>query len=373
MDKTAIDARLPLPTLLSQALVAFTIEFDNEAEHRLPHRTSDYGLSAGAGFHAPWLVSMAMWSNCMRFVGQDGITVRNLHRRARTPTNLAGMLRWGYVTVSPGAVEGKAKAPQWAAVVRPTEGGRIAQRIWQPLFGEIEARWEQRFGQAPVDRLRSSLRDVAGQLDPALPCCMPILGYGLNHDDRLTNLSPPETAENEQRNLPELLAKVVVAFALDFERGSGLGLAIAANVLRVMYEKGVPVRDLPRRTGVSKESLKVALGFLGKRKLAAIERDPAGGPFMMARLTKTGAASQGICRALCASTEAQWQTRFGVEALEAVRGPLEELAGDGTPERSPLFRGLEPYPEGWRAKTRRPSTLPHFPMVLHRGGFPDGS
>ncbi len=26
---------LPLPTLLSQLLIAFTIEFDNEAEHRL--------------------------------------------------------------------------------------------------------------------------------------------------------------------------------------------------------------------------------------------------------------------------------------------------------------------------------------------------
>ena len=30
----------PLCTLLSQLLVAFTIEFDNEAEHRIPHRTT---------------------------------------------------------------------------------------------------------------------------------------------------------------------------------------------------------------------------------------------------------------------------------------------------------------------------------------------
>ncbi len=33
----------PLPTLLSQALVADTIELDNEAEHRLPHRTTRHG------------------------------------------------------------------------------------------------------------------------------------------------------------------------------------------------------------------------------------------------------------------------------------------------------------------------------------------
>ena len=36
---------LSLSALLSQALVAYTIEFDNEAEHRLPHRTTDHGAS----------------------------------------------------------------------------------------------------------------------------------------------------------------------------------------------------------------------------------------------------------------------------------------------------------------------------------------
>jgi hypothetical protein len=34
---------LPLPALLSQALVAFAIEFDNEFEHRMPHRTVTSG------------------------------------------------------------------------------------------------------------------------------------------------------------------------------------------------------------------------------------------------------------------------------------------------------------------------------------------
>jgi hypothetical protein len=52
---------------------------------------------------------------------------------------------------------------------------------------------------------------------------------------------------------------------------------------------------------------------------------------------------------------------------------LEAIAGDPGNRNSPLFQGLEPYPEGWRASRPNPSTLPHFPMVLHRGGFPDGS
>ena len=60
---------LPLPTLLSRLLIAFTTEFDNEAEHRLEHRTT---LDAGGTGRGPWLVSQAMWANFMQFVGGDG-------------------------------------------------------------------------------------------------------------------------------------------------------------------------------------------------------------------------------------------------------------------------------------------------------------
>ena len=58
---------LPLSTLLSQVLVAYTIEFDNEFEARMPHRTS-----RGPAGHGPWLVSMAMWSNFLRYLDADG-------------------------------------------------------------------------------------------------------------------------------------------------------------------------------------------------------------------------------------------------------------------------------------------------------------
>jgi hypothetical protein len=49
--------RRPLPTLLSQVLVAFTIELDNEFEHQMPHRTTIARQGRG-----PWLVSLPMWS-----------------------------------------------------------------------------------------------------------------------------------------------------------------------------------------------------------------------------------------------------------------------------------------------------------------------
>ena len=40
--------------------------------------------------------------------------------------------------------------------------------------------------------------------------------------------------------------------------------------------------------------------------------------------------------------------------------------------RRPRFR-YAAGPLSWRAAVRRPATLPHYPMVLYRGGYPDGS
>jgi hypothetical protein len=137
---------LPLSTLLSQVLVAFTIEFDNEFERRMPHRTTNHGGTP----YAPWLVSLAMWSNCMQFIGEDGVRVGELEELARTATNLNGMLRWGYILVAPDSRSGR--------LVRATPAGRKAQEIWWPLFGEIETRWETRFGEDKIEQLREALQ-----------------------------------------------------------------------------------------------------------------------------------------------------------------------------------------------------------------------
>lgn len=56
------------------------------------------------------------------------------------------------------------------------------------------------------------------------------------------------------------------------------------------------------------------------------------------------------------------------------RGKVARLTPRGLDGQPPvLFGGLEPYPGNWRASVRRPATLPYFPVVLHRGGYPDGS
>jgi hypothetical protein len=48
-----------LPAMLSQPLVASTIELDNEFEARTDHRTA---RRSGAASGAPWLVSRVMWA-----------------------------------------------------------------------------------------------------------------------------------------------------------------------------------------------------------------------------------------------------------------------------------------------------------------------
>jgi DNA-binding MarR family transcriptional regulator len=373
---SAMAAGLPLSTLLSHVLVAFTIEFDNEFERLMPHRTANHGSTAGSRY-APWLASMVMWSNCMQFVGEQGVSVAQLEDLARTKTNLNGMERWGYVVVAPDPADSLPRPPRSRWVIRATAKGRIAQEGWRPLFGAIEKRWQARFGKDEIAQLRKSLSALISQIDVELPDCLPILGYGLfsRGPDHERRAQAGRKKDNIGSGLPlsALLSRVLLAFAIEFERESDLSLAISANVVRVLDEKGVRVRDLPLLTGVSKEAISMALGILKKRRDAVVEPDPTASRTKLVRLTAKGREAQEAYRKLLGIIEERWQARFGADTIRTLRELLERLVGEPTAQLSPLFRGLEPHAQGWRASVRKPNTLPHYPMVLHRGGYPDGS
>ncbi len=363
---------LSLPALLSQALVAFTIECDNEAEHRIPHRTKDYGPSEqGTG---AWLVSMVMYENCLKFVGEEPITVAELERLARTGTNLDGMRRWSYITIDGTASKIHKSRPGPGAVLRATARGLQAREAWTPIAGLTEQRWRERFGADQVGRLNDALRTVVTQLDPGLPDCLPILGANLMSRGPDPALPPrPGPVDLSTLPLPALLSRVLLSFALDYERESALSLAVGANLLRVLHPEGTGLRDLPSLTGISKEAVSWALGILARTRLAAEEPDPAASRGKVARLTSRGTAAQRAYADLLATTEGRWRARFGADSIAALRRPLEALAAAAEGHSPPLFGGLEPYPDGWRARVRPPVVLPYFPMVLHRGGYPDGS
>ena len=361
-----VAGRLPLSALLSQALVAFTIEADNEAEHRLPHRTQDYGLSAGAATDAPWQTSLVMWANCLRHVPDDGITVAGMRAAARTGTNLDGMRRWRYVTYTPDP--GRGKRPRPDAVVRLTPGGQRARDVWDGVPAEIERRWRDRFGAPAVDGLRAALAAVVAELDPRLPDCLPILHPGLFSEPDL----PDGAITQDPATLPlwALLSRTLLAFATEFEDDSGRSLAISANLLRVLTEDGVRSRDVPALAGISTAAVAFTMGPATKQGLVAEQPDPAGSRWKISSLTSPGARAQRAYADFTAAVEDRWRSRFGAALVAALRDALEPLAAGDPP---PLFGGLTPYEDGWRARVKAPAVLPHYPMVLHRGGYPDGA
>jgi hypothetical protein len=90
----------------------------------------------------------------------------------------------------------------------------------------------------------------------------------------------------------------------------------------------------------------------------------------VARLTPRGQDARRRYHERLGALEAAWQDRFGPDVTLAVRAALEPLVSAEPP---PLHAAIEPYPDNWRARLPRPAVLPCYPMVLHRGGYPDGS
>ncbi len=365
---------VPLTSLLSQAFVAFTIECDNEFERQMPHRTAARRSSANRR-EVPWLTSMVMWFSCLRFVPDEGRSVEAVERLARTSTNWNGMERWGYVDVGSDPADPRPRPPRKDWIVRLTPAGRRAQAIWRPLGEEIEDRWRDRFGSAEVGRLRERLSTIAARLDPTLPDCLPILRYGLfsRLPERRPSLVPDEAAiETGPLALSSLMAKVLLSAALEFEDRWPISLAVSSDVLASLDGDGQRLRDVALRSGVSREAIAMALGVLAKAGLVTLEPMPGGRPGKVVRLTGKGEAAQRANEARLAAVEAAWRDRFGSDATDSLRASVEAIVQPGA-GRSPLFRGLAPDPDGWRATVPIPETLPHFPMVLHRGGYPDGS
>ena len=367
----------PLPALLSQALVAFTIEFDNESEHQIQHRTTSGPV---AGSRGPWLVSETMWANFMQFVPPDGVPLRDVAALAGI-TNLNGLERWGYVTVGPDPADGRAKPPRRDWVVHATAAGQRAQHIWRPLTAEIERRWRDRFGADQVITLTGALRSVAGRTGLVLPPYLPVVGvYPSDHGDWLA--AGQQASGAAEAGLPALLSRVLLAFAIDVERESRLTMVVGANALRVLSTDPVPVAGLPPRAGLSKEAMSRALGLLERHGYAVVEPDPAASRRKAARLTARGQRAQDDHHRLVVGVE-QWRDRFGADEVDRLAGALRGLFIEAGGQQR-IAAGLVPYSGGWRAHPPYLSqtealladpaaALPYYPMVSHRGGFPDGS
>jgi hypothetical protein len=137
---------LPLPALLSQALMAFTL---------------DYEGSGG--------LSLAATANVVRHMDDVGVDVALRARRGKEPgppipvhPMLYSLERHGYAAVEahPDARTGR---------LRLTEKGRRVRDAYEPVLAAVERRWERRYGASVVHGVRASLKAVAEQLDGDLP------------------------------------------------------------------------------------------------------------------------------------------------------------------------------------------------------------
>jgi hypothetical protein len=342
-------AAVPLSTLLSWAWIAFAIEADNAFE-------ATGSARAGRLFR----ISMPMWANGLRFISEEGITVGDLRARARAACNIGGLERWGWITVGAAGAGrrdgyGSHRGVKGDTVLHPTRAGAYARRLWPQVVSDVEQRWRARFGAGVADSLRDGLLPFAGQM----PSSPPEVHVSDGFFAHVT--TGPEAGED--LSLAGLLGQALTALTLEHEQGSTVSLAVAANVLRVIGDQVAPIRDLPRLSGVSKEAIAMATGYLGRRKLAGL------GPGRLITLTAAGRAALEDYRARAARHD-EPGLRALLEAIVLQRDALAE--GLGPPEG--CWRAEKPY----LAQTQRmladpTAALPWHPMVLHRGGWPDGS
>jgi hypothetical protein len=128
----------------------------------------------------------------------------------------------------------------------------------------------------------------------------------------------------------------------------------------------------------------MALRFLAKTGHVTVEADSIDAHTQLVHVTPKGREAQEADRLLHGDLERAWETQFGAGNIHGLRVGLRRLLDQRDGERARLSLGLQPYADSWRATKRYVEQtnamiddparrLPHYPMVLHRGGWPDGS
>lgn len=344
---------LPLSAVLSQLLIALTIELDNEYEHRSPSYVT---MNAGTkGFGGPWLVSYAMYAHFLRLVPDSGIRMADLATAAGygrpVHPGYHGLRRWGYATYTPDIAGSSPKQKDAAALVRLTLNGRDSRDRWGVLRDEYESTWMAR-GLGP---LRDELVSFVEQLDGFLPEFFPLVGF----DRRLPALHEPASRPPTDLGLLELLSQAVAAITYDFDARSDVSLGTCAAILRPLSTDPIPVRDLQTVTGIARKEWGSAMSQLERAGFATTGTMP-GTKVKTLALTAAGARLQESYPALLAKVESNFAHG------EAVRAAAEPWVADALGWTTPKL-------DCWRAKTKTPRALAHFPLVMHRGGYPDGS
>lgn len=348
----------PLSVLLSQLLVAFTVEFDDEFERQM----------AEAGDRGARL-SLVVWANLLRFVSDGALAVHDLAAHAIATQDeirfrLGCLERWRFVVLEPSEtgravptrfhrLSGRERRAGWGSgrgigadwIVRLTSRGLMASRIWPPLFDVVEQRWEKRFGKDEVDNLRETLHNVADKLEIDLPEALPPERLGPDKEGqypRVVSESDGATRFSNPRALPTLLSRLLLMFRLEFDSESPAPLSLCANTIRVLGEKPIRLADISRLTGSSPETTDIGWRL---KPYVVVTPDLAAKRGKVVCLSPRGLEAQQTYRQLAGEIERRWEKRFGKQDVNALRRALEALF-DRHSESGPLLsEGLVP-PKG---------------------------
>jgi hypothetical protein len=331
MEVVSPDAR-SLSALLSQLLVAFTVELDNEFERRM-------GEAGYPGARLSWVV----WTDLMRFLARGAVSVRDLPANSADPDKqpkfrLGCLERWGFVILETHQPEKRQRRDGWGSgrgiradwMVRLSAKGASACEIWPPLAGLIERRWEQRFGNATISRLREALANISDKL--AVPA--------------------QATHTGGHPTLPGLLSRLLSAFRLEFDPASPLPLTLCANTLRVLGEQPARLADLPRLTGASPEQSDIGWQL---RPYVVVKPDPAARRGKVVHLSPRGLQAQQTYYRLIGEIELRWEAQVGRNALSELRKLMLELFDRRGKDGPLLSEGLVPPPGTVRAGDQAPA------------------
>ena len=274
-------------------------------------------------------------------------------------------------------------------MLRPTAAGRYAQAVWSHLEEPVDRRWRQRFGDDLVGALRAGLLALSGPDGEPAPLYLPIVApaQGLRSNPispSAEQLATAGVADPAEVGLVTLLSRVLLIFTADYEAESGLSLPMTAGMLAALTDRAVPMRQVPLLAGVSKEAAQAVLGYLERAGMVVTGADPLASRGRAVSLTARGRVARDRYGRLVGAVERGWEQRFGTGLVSDLRDVIAAFVSHRTGGEPTLALGLRPYENGWRARGRyRAQTravlagpwtmLPRYPMILHRGGYPDGS
>jgi DNA-binding IclR family transcriptional regulator len=107
-----------------------------------------------------------------------------------------------------------------------------------------------------------------------------------------------------------------------------LAVAHGANVLRFLsLDRAVPVAEVVRRSGVSKQAISQQVRHLAEHGYLTVEAEKTDGRAKALRFTARGARSKQVAIRITADVEREWAERHGEPTIANLRSGLELVVG----------------------------------------------